>query len=443
MADTTKTGYGIKTWRRINFTDLLSDRKTNRIIGMTFPRSDFNLGLEPSVLTVLPPGQNVEYNMSNDDFNDEDVEWYVCSVYISGYDEFIRWALKHDKEKIVVGGYHPTSFPEDFERYAYKIVQGPCDDFFATIEQSGQFVQGVTVHKNLPRRDLYDISCNQQIIPDKRPSDRVVSINTSIGCSMKPPCDFCCTPMMCPKILSKPLEFVEREAKSLRVYNPNFIFFRDENFTMQKDWRERLAAVHQALPNTKIYLFASANTLNEEKLKFMADHGVYMICLGLEDPTVEYRKNSKLDQVVAWMKEHGIMAYLSFIVDPLRIISREAGAEFYQILMARIEELAPEMICGNFLMPFRGTKIWDKYYAHVSPEDYKYYDSKTPFLIRNPIVREKMKFFMFWHQWQYYTSDFYNTKVREFKTGDTLHLRFEELYKHFRSVYERLWNVRP
>jgi len=111
--------------------------------------------------------------------------------------------------------------------------------------------------------------------------------------------------------------------------------------------------------------------------------------------------------------------------------------------MQRIEELAPEMICGNFLMPFRGTKIWDKYYAYVSPEDYRHYDSKTPFLIRNPVLREKMKFFMFWYQWQYYTSDFYNTNVREFQTGDTLHLRFLELYKHFRSVYERIWDVRP
>jgi len=335
MSETTKTGYGIRTWRKVNFSDLFSDRKTDRIIGMTFPRSDLNLGLEPSVLTVLPPGENVEYNMSNRDFNDDDVLWYVCSVYISGLDEFISWALRHNREKIVVGGYHPTSFPEDFERYAFKIVQGPCDDFFSTIEQPGQIVQGITSYQSLPRRDLYEIDCNQQIIPDKKSSDTVVSINTSIGCNMRPPCDFCCTPMMCPQILSKPLEIVEREAQSLIIYNPKFIFIRDENFTMQKDWRERLAAIHSALPEAKIYLFASANTLNREKARFMAEHGVYMICLGLEDPTIEYRKNNKLDQVVDWLKEFGVMVYLSFIVDPLQIISREAGTEFYQVLMQR------------------------------------------------------------------------------------------------------------
>jgi hypothetical protein len=94
-------------------------------------------------------------------------------------------------------------------------------------------------------------------------------------------------------------------------------------------------------------------------------------------------------------------------------------------------------------MPFRGTKIWDQYYAFISPKDYKYYTTKEPFLIRNKIVREKMKFFMFWYQWLYFNSEFYNTKVRKFAVGDTLHLRFLELYDEFVPKYQRLWNMRP
>jgi radical SAM superfamily enzyme YgiQ (UPF0313 family) len=247
---------------------------------------------------------------------------------------------------------------------------------------------------------------------------------------------------MCPRLLSKPLELVEREVLSLIEYNPKFLFIRDENFAMQRDWKNRLKIIHKHLPEVKIYLFASANTLNEERIKFMADHGVYMICLGLEDPTVEYGKNKHLDNAVGLMKKHGIMVYLSFIVNPLKIIGREAGKEFYQVLTKRIEELKPEMICGNFLMPFRGTKIWDEYYAFVSPEDYKYYDSKTPFLIRNPIVRKKMQFFLFWYQWQYFNSETYQG-VRNFYVEDTLHLRFLELYEQFRPIYENLWDIRP
>jgi len=430
---------GRKTWGEIDFKDIFPDRKRDRIIGMTFPCSDLNLGLEPSVLTVLPEGDNVEYSLENIDFNDNDVKLYVCSVYISGYDEFVKWALGHDKNKIVVGGYHPTTFPEEFERYAFKIVQGPCDDLFETITQPGQRVIGITNHKKIPRYDLYDVRWNQQIIPDKKPDDIVTSINTSQGCPFQ--CDFCCTPIMYSGLILRPLELIEQEVSYLKTLNPKWLFIRDENFPLQKDWPEKLEIIEKV--GAKIYLFASANLLDEEKIRFMAKHNVYMACLGLEDITVEYEKNRDLDKIVKLLKKYGIYVYLSFIVDPLKIIGREPGKKFYEKLMKRFYELAPEMVCGNFLMPFRGTKIWDKYYAFVSPKDYKHYNSKTAFLIRNPIVREKMHFFMFWYQWLYYTSDFYNNNVRKFAVNDTLHMRFLELYEQFRPRYEKFWDVRP
>ena len=431
--------HGEKTWRKITFKNIFSDRKRNRIIGMTFPPSDLSLGLEPSALTVLPEGDNVEYSLRNIDFNDNDVKLYVCSVYISGYDEFVKWALSHDKEKIVVGGYHPTTFPEEFKRYAFKVVRGPCDDLFATIKQKEQVVEGIVGHKKIPRYDLYDVRTNQQVIPCKLQDDIVTSINTSQGCPFH--CDFCCTPIMSSGLFSKPLELIRKEVSYLKKLQPKFLFIRDENFTLQKDWRQRLKIIAQI--KAKIYLFASANTLNEEGIKFMAKHSVFMVCLGLEDVTVKYGKNINLDKVTKLLKKHGIYVYLSFIVNPLKTIGREEGEAFYDKLMSRLYQLGPEMVCGNFLMPFRGTKIWDEYYAFVSSEDYKDYDSKTAFLVRNPVVREKMHFFMFWYQWLYYTSDFYNKKVRKFAVHDTLHERFLELYKKFRPKYERLWDIRP
>ena len=93
-------------------------------------------------------------------------------------------------------------------------------------------------------------------------------------------------------------------------------------------------------------------------------------------------------------------------------------------------------------MPFKGTKLWDDYYQFVSTDDYKYYDSKTPFLVRNQVLREKMQFFMFFYQWKYYTSEFYNKQVRRFECNDTLHQRFVELKEDFYTRYESIWNVR-
>lgn len=432
---------GTNSWKNVSFEYILPEenRKTNRIIGLSFPENGTIVGLEPSVLAVLPQGDNVEYAYKNIEFNDNDVQYYLCSVYISGYVEFKEWAMKHDRKKIVVGGYHPTSFPEDFVQYAFKIVQGTCDDFFTTIAQEGQVVQGITSYKNAPRYDLYDITRNQQVIPEKRPTDICTSINTSYGCPYR--CDFCCTTIMSPKLVSKSIELVEKEVDILSKKNAKWCFIRDENFPLQKDWRTRLNLIKNI--GARIYLFASANLLtNEDDVKYMADHGVYMICLGLEDVTTGYAKNKNLLEVTKTLKKYGIYTYLSFIVNPLKIVGKESGEDYYNKLNEALITLKPEMICGNFLMPFRGTKLWDDYYQFVSEEDYKYYDSKTAFLVRNKILREKMHFFMFWNQWKYYTSDLYNKEIRYFHTGDTLNLRFLELYEQFKHVYNRLWDRR-
>lgn len=443
----------MKTWRNVEFESLFP-KKSKRIIGMSFPRQDKTLGLEPSILNVLPPGENVEYDPENKDYNDAEVFLYLCSVYISGLDEFNAWKERHDKKKIVVGGYHPTTFPEDFPD-VLRVVQGPCDDLWGTIVEKGdkRILPGIMTYESTPRRDLYDYRVfNQQIIPDKQFSDSVMSISTSMGCPIRPPCDFCCTPMMCPRLESKPLDALERELKEMVAISEgnvpgfkdklHFLFIRDENFTAQKDWPKRLELIHRYFPTTKVYLFGSANTITEKTAKTLAQYGVYMVCLGLEDVTVDYGKNSHLDEVVARLKRYGIYTYLSFIVDPLKVVGKEAGQKFYDLLMKRLFELKPDMICGNFLMPFRGTKLWDSYYHFVDRADYPLYTSKEPFLIRNEVVREKMRFFLFWYQWLYFTSEEYKA-VRHFECGDTLHLRFVELYKEFEPRYRRLWNVRP
>lgn len=485
-----------------------------RIIGLSFPENSANLGLEPSILNVLPQGDNVEYSIHNKKFDDSGVDKYLCSIYISGMDEFKEWAKHHDSKKIIAGGYHPTMFPESFINLADKIVMGPCDDLEITLSQKGvlyekshydaeqvgnaRFVSGrilrtlspvngwIRVHgetrknasaekpsgrgevlegkilpgvltfKNPPRFDLYDLKNNQQVIPGKKTDDLSTSVNSSFGCPYH--CDFCCTPVMFgTSIISKPLEAYEREIKILseRLENADlekakkrFMFFRDENFPLLRDYKERLQVAQKT--QAKLYLFASANRVTEEVADSFAANNVYMVCLGLEDPTKNYDKNKKLDEAVARLKDRGIFTYLSFIVDPTHLVGKgengttgaEKGKEFYTLLKKRFEELKPEMVCGNFLMPFPGTPLWDDYYWMVNEEDFKHYDSKTPFLAKNEVVVQKMKYFMFEAQYNYYTSDLYNNQVRKFDTGDTLHQRFMELKVKFDEMLGML-HLRP
>ena len=401
---------------------------------MTFPIQDVNLGLEPSILTVVPndtENVKVKYllNQYECKYKEEDVLYYMCSIYITGMQDFIEWSKLHDKSKIIAGGYEPTINPEEFLPYTNKVIVGPCDNFNATIAQEGNIVKGITNNWRIPRYDLYDVKLNQQIIPEKQKDDIVTSINTSQGCPFK--CDFCCSPLMCDHIMSKPLSLVQEEINYLKTTNAKFIFIRDENFPLQKDWKEKLAIINQL--SAKIYLFASSNLCTEENVKYMKEHGVYMICLGLEDITVQYGKNKELDKTCELLHKYGIYVYLSFIVNPIKINTDEKSKEFYNKLLKRFYELKPEMVCGNFLMPFRGTKLWDDYKDLVTKEDFKYYNSKSAFLEKNPERRKKDEYDMFYYQWLYYNSEFYNTKIRKFNIHDTLHLRFLELKEEFKS----------
>lgn len=404
------------------------------ILAMTFPKQDLNLGLEPSILTVVPNDSDnvkVKYILNQDsiDIKEEDVLYYMCSIYITGMDEFIKWSKHHDNNKIIVGGYEPTINPNEFINYSKKVIIGPCDSFYETINQDGKIVNGITRNLRIPRYDLYDVRLNQQIIPDKKVDDIVTSINTSQGCPFK--CDFCCSPLMCDHIMTKPKELVKGEIEYLKRYNPKFIFIRDENFPLQVDWKEKLQIINEL--GAKIYLFASSNLCTEDNVKFMKENGVYMICLGLEDITVEYGKNKELDKTCALLHKYGIYVYLSFIVNPLKINTDEKSELFYSMLLNRFYELKPEMVCGNFLMPFRGTKIWDEYKEYVDREDFKLYNSKSAFLEKDLERRYKDEYDMYYYQWLYYTSEFYKHNVRKFDTNDTLYLRFLELKNQFKK----------
>lgn len=418
----------------------LSTKYKKQILAMTFPKQDLNLGLEPSVLTVVPNGKNVKYVMdyNNIGFKEKDVDLYLCSVYITGMKDFIKFAQSHPKSKIVVGGYEPTMNPKDFLEHAGKIITGPCDAFWETMEQNGQIVKGITLNERIPRYDLYDIKLNQQIIPDKKPDDIVTSINTSSGCPNK--CDFCCSPLMSNHIVSKPLELVKKEVEYLKQYDPKFIFIRDENFPLQRDWKQKLEEISRL--GAKTYLFASANILSEDAIKCMKDNNVYMTCLGLEDITVEYGKNKKLDEVCEKLWKHGVYKYLSFIVDPLKVNTNEKSSQFYEKLLERFNNLKPEMVCGNFLMPFKGTKLWDKYKHLVTNEDFQLYNSKSAFLEKDLLRRFIDEFKMFKYQWDYYNSEIYQG-IRNFQTKDTLHLRFLELKEMFTNKLSDIMAQNP
>ena len=119
------------------------------------------------------------------------------------------------------------------------------------------------------------------------------------------------------------------------------------------------------------------------------------------------------------------------IVNPIKVHTKHDSEVFYEKLLTRFRELKTEMVCGNFLMPFRGTKLWDEYKDLITEEDFKYYDSKSAFIEKDKTRRLEEEYDMFYYQYLYYHSDFYQKNIRTFDIGDTLSLKFKELERKF------------
>jgi len=402
-----------------------------RVVGFTFPQSVAYARYDPAVLYVLPNGDNVEYCMDNQNFDENDIDYAVCSVYVQGRAEFKEFVKKHPNLKIVAGGWEVVADPKFFEPLAWKAVSGVCTDFYKTIKQEGKFVKGIIDLNHIPRWDLYDPHNNYRPYPGIMPGDLQGSISTSFGCPFN--CKFCSSHGMSPKMISRPLNVVEKMAEDyLKRYDFDTLFVMDENLLALKDRKERIEIIHSKT-NAKIYIFASANYINEETVKMLKDNGVYMVFLGMEDVSKNYVKNKNLDEACALLHEHGIYTMLSCMVDPLEANTDKERKEYLGKFMERFIELKAEMVSMNFTLILKGTDLW-KEWDHAKHPIYEFdfakYDTEHAYIQRNFVKRLKIERDVAKLQWDYFNSEEYQ-KIRNFYTGDLLQQKIEGLGRKY------------
>ncbi len=381
--------------------------------------------LEPSVLYVAPQEGQSEFIWDNQPR--EGVDQYICSVYTRGWNEFRKFAEQVGREKVVAGGYHPTAIPEDAFKVAHQVVAGYCGNIDEILAQPDGIYTGLFAFTPM-RRDLIDQRDLKQVYPDVQSEHIVGSMVSSVGCPFD--CDFCSTPKMSNRRMRvSPMEYAEQEIADLQSRGVNSVFVRDESFATNPQIVE-VARMFKGKFDL-VYSFGTGNVmgLNEDLVRQLGDFGWHSLNFGLEDVGKNYRKNKLLQRAADNCRENGIGVVLSFIVNPDGKTQDEARAN-YQALYQAFNELKPWQVCANFLMPMPGTAIWEQYKSRITEADFDKFDSKTPILCPPDLVE--------WHrrmivavQLKYYYSKLYNTQVRRFENGDTLHLRIEELKKEF------------
>ena len=389
--------------------------------------SDLGQRLEPSILALTSrrPGDTTTF--IGDNRPRADVDLYLCSVYTRGWQEFLAFAAKVGREKIVLGGYHPTARPQDALTVAGTVVTGLCGNIEAILDKHPAGIVAGKVEHRLMDRTLIDRARMRQIYPDAMPGMVVGSSVSSVGCPYD--CDFCATPLMSGRLMNVyPLDLIAADIADLRAHNTEVLFVRDESFITHPRFEEVVPMYGQA-GFSVLYSFGTAAVMTEKRVRLLADNNWHSVCLGLEDVGKSYKKNARIQEACDRCNDHGVGVTLSFIVNDEAHPDRASILDHYKALTTAFFALRPIMVCANFFMPLPGTALGNRYRHLDSPDFWARFDSKTP-LFSSGATQDLHRLLAVLVQANWYRSEAY-AQLRTFAKGDTLHLRMEELEAAF------------
>jgi len=261
--------------------------------------------------------------------------------------------------KVILGGIHASTMPEEAAEHADAVVIGAAEDslprLFEDLEK-GKLKKFYRRKKGAPpapiatpRRDLLNRS------------DYLMfnAIQISRGCPHR--CIFCSTPAVFGReYTTRPVEDIVEEIKSLggRLY-----IFADDNIVGNMRYAREL---FEALIPLKIHWAGQATILiarDEKLLRLMKHSGCKGVILGLESPSQEtlseagktYCRTSRYLKDIRRIQEAGISVWGSFLFG----FDTQTPADCIgSVRFAQRAKLA--MACFPILTPYPGTPLYDR-----------------------------------------------------------------------------------
>lgn len=364
-----------------------------------------------------------------------DVVGITC--YTPEYYEVLSLAKEikkyNPKIKIIVGGIHPTFYPQDF---AYK--KSPFD--FAVLGEGEITLLDLIKHLNQPRKypqiksiSYYNNDAGKMIITDKRPLEenldkianpayhlidmdyyttanpyairgvftRCVYILSSRGCPSQ--CTFCvskkirefsgfksCMRLRSPKHLFQEINVLKEK------YHIDSFYFIDDLFTLNKKHVKEFCSL---LKKSKLGLIwgcsSKVTTVDCQTLKTMKESGCIQIDFGVERGSNRALNLIKkgitveiIKRVFSDCRRLGIRTFANMLVN----LPEETKEDLDDILNL-LDEIKATIVSINIFTPYPGTEIFDIAKRPICKKDY-------PNLMRNIvelIIHEPRKYKFYLH----------------------------------------------
>ena len=274
------------------------------------------------------------------------------------------------KTKVVMGGLHVTSLPDEAQQHCDAVIVGEGESFWPEVVEDVSKGNLKPVYQDAKR----SFNLSQSPMPRFELLDRDrynrITLQTSRGCPLK--CEFCAgSILLTSKYKQKPASRVLAELDRIReLWDRPFIEFADDNsFSNRRYWQELLPQ----LAKRRLRWFAETDISicqDSQLLTAMRRAGCVEVLIGLESPDREGLKGVELKsdwkfrhfddclQGVKNIQQHGIAVNGCFVV----------GLDHQRDdIFERIEMTAKEMelfdVQVTVQTPFPGTPLYARLLA--------------------------------------------------------------------------------
>ncbi len=332
--------------------------------GKPYPRGWLMEPLSMAVLSALTPEihERVFYDDRLEAIPCDEPADLVCinaETYTARRAYQIADRFRKRRQRVILGGFHPTLHPVEAARHADALLVGDAEEVWPTVLADLGAGRLKPLYRSLRR------PCPNGVLPDRavyagRNYLKISLMETSRGCRFG--CDFCSvTRFFQGRHRRRPMDAVLREVETLPHRN---LFFVDDNIGMD---RERFKAFLRALIPLKIRWAAQVSlhiAEDEALLSLMAKSGCLLVLVGFEslDPRVLRAMGKGVNgggrrygERLARFRDHGIGIYATFVFG----YDGDTEESFQRTLDFALGHRV-FFAAFNHLVPFPGTPLYGR-----------------------------------------------------------------------------------
>lgn len=274
------------------------------------------------------------------------------------------------------------------------------------------------------------------VVPPSK--QKVVSFVYSRGCPRS--CDFCDSKNIWgSKFIYRSAKNTAEEIQSVvQEYNPNFMFFADLDFTLDK---RKVKELCKEIQNREINIpwnCLSSINVDEKTLESMKEAGCAKISYGIEffekellDSVHKRQEPDKAKETIGLTHDAGIFTNAFMMIDP-----RTADEQTFQSYLLQLKESLPEEVRMTFLTPFPNTPLYRTAKAEKTllSDDWRRYTTEEPImkgkLPPHRLIEQRNLMLK-----KYYMSDEYRKSAEiNTKKHPVMKQSYKEFFSHLKTI---------